>query len=656
MMTNRSILTDRDAMSIAVEWYKTDGPFKGMYEMVPIKAFRNSATSYSIRFKIKPDLGETYFRKFIYARTDSNTFKVAEWNTRPEIPDDVEPTESDQEALDAMDDMVDDDEDDELEALQDDADMDIEALRAMYAAPPPDVQGTAFAQVPTAIAALAADSDGTNASAVTADPPPPGPPDPKHPANQPLTEAVAKQLAAFWYSAYGPYRHLYTMDPVHAYSNSATEWSIKFKVIKDTDTVYFRRFTFEPDAESGCWTVKAWGENPELPPGIDYDPDDMGLEDHLLQYSDDSDKPSHATETEETEDLNLLAAEAHLSMEDLRRMYGYSEPITQVQTVMTSPEEHRTRKRRKSAAFDGQSDADKSVSTGEEDAKRAKPSTEPTSVDNKESQQQSQHDNDDNDDNDDDEFDPDMAGTEHLQQYFEQAMQATNELDSVVGITRKEIPVGEAYQAVIPALDRDNCVDERFLNSELQWVPPQGDAGNSSFEQQLDTYLAPALQADRHRDLRVEVALRHLFKHGFDTEEAAKNLNMEIIQALPRDFSPDEMVRFQQGLSRYGKKFPLIQKYLLPLRSCRELVDLYYRWKRTPAYLEWVSHGHGYGDRLRTKHVFAPGWDISVAPYDFNQAPLTLATQHEAARDHFLTSPRRVAPTGNEQPPDIPET
>jgi hypothetical protein len=81
------------------------------------------------------------------------------------------------------------------------------------------------------------------------------------------------------------------MDPLRAYRNTNVEWSVRFKVrgadlryhvrydacvmfnypcmyqvIKDTGTIYFRRFVFAAE-DGACWYVKEWSENPELPPG-----------------------------------------------------------------------------------------------------------------------------------------------------------------------------------------------------------------------------------------------------------------------------------------------------------------------------------------------------------------------------------------------------
>eukprot|EP00045_Choanoeca_perplexa_P010661 m.109631 g.109631 ORF g.109631 m.109631 type:complete len:625 (+) comp15349_c0_seq3:93-1967(+) len=624
-MSNQSALTPELAMSLASTWYSEEGPFKGQYTMVPIKAFKNADLAYSIRFKIQPDLGGSYFRQFEFAKNHAGNPYVTGWNSRPELPFDAIPTESDEEALDAADDAADaddDDGDDDLGTLEDEADMDIDALRAMYGGPAAQATTTAV-------------GDGE----VEAEAPPPGPPDPCHPADQPLTEAIVKQLAAHWYSSYGPFRHLYTMDPLRAYRNTEAEWSVRFKVIKDTGTIYFRRFVFNSSEETNCWQVKEWSENPELPPGLDYVPDELGLAEQLNQLSDDNDDNTEASDGEDN--LDLLQQDADMSVDDLRRMYGYSEANADVMAVI-SPQEHRTRKRRKS---EEESDPVGSLSAGETSAKRPK---EAGSLDNDD-----KDDNADNDDSDDD-FDTGVEGTLHLQHYFQEAMHEVD-LDTVVGLTHKEIPIGDNHQAIVPALDPDNSVDQRFLSSQLQWTPPQGSAGNSSFEQELDLYLAPALAAREQRDARLETALQHLFKHGFDIEQATKTLNVALIEALPAKFTAEEIDAFQQGLVRYGKQFSRIQETFLPFRSPRELVKLYYDWKHSPAYLAWVKQGHGFQDKSRRKHVFAPGNDITTAPYDFVGEPMVLAPAAPPARYAFLTSPRRHNPVVTEHA-SVPET
>ena len=71
------------------------------------------------------------------------------------------------------------------------------------------------------------------------------------------------------------------MQAIKAFQNTATEWSIKFRVTPDTGAtanphridhltckgfLYFRRFKLGVDAESG-WHVADWSEDPEHPDG-----------------------------------------------------------------------------------------------------------------------------------------------------------------------------------------------------------------------------------------------------------------------------------------------------------------------------------------------------------------------------------------------------
>ncbi|EGD82532.1 hypothetical protein PTSG_11976 [Salpingoeca rosetta] len=147
-----------------------------------------------------------------------------------------------------------------------------------------------------------------------------GAPDLSTADNQAILAAVcpetAMSLAAEWYKSKGPYGATYTMRPFRAFKNAPAQWSIKFKVSPDTSFVYFRRFHMS--VEGGAAVVTDWSEDPEVPPGVDYDPADDG-------DGDDDDETTLREDEEalgdDDDELADLQADNELSVEELMAKY-----------------------------------------------------------------------------------------------------------------------------------------------------------------------------------------------------------------------------------------------------------------------------------------------------------------------------------------------
>lgn len=87
------------AQQLAKVWYEQHGPYRGSYELQPLAAFRNTDTEWSVRFRVQPDTGFLYFRRFSFARSESSDWEVTDWSADPQNPDeeDFNPDEYDDE-------------------------------------------------------------------------------------------------------------------------------------------------------------------------------------------------------------------------------------------------------------------------------------------------------------------------------------------------------------------------------------------------------------------------------------------------------------------------------------------------------------------------------------------------------------------------------
>lgn len=70
-------LNRASAVSVAVDWYNSRGPFAGQYTMMkPIESYRNTETSWSLKYFTKPDAGGLFFVRFEYERDSHGMWTV----------------------------------------------------------------------------------------------------------------------------------------------------------------------------------------------------------------------------------------------------------------------------------------------------------------------------------------------------------------------------------------------------------------------------------------------------------------------------------------------------------------------------------------------------------------------------------------------------
>ncbi|EKX74073.1 hypothetical protein BEWA_041110 [Theileria equi strain WA] len=122
----------------------------------------------------------------------------------------------------------------------------------------------------------------------------------------------------------------------------------------------------------------------------------------------------------------------------------------------------------------------------------------------------------------------------------------------------------------------------------------------SAFEEYLDMserfYCGkPICQSDESKSNDSQEDDENLFK--FDCSKLAINYRVSF-NILKSDFrqpqivdlwGPKEIVLFELGLFKYGKEFHEIQRDI-PTKSVKEIVDMYYLWKKTSRYRIWKAN------------------------------------------------------------------
>ncbi|CAB3404666.1 unnamed protein product [Caenorhabditis bovis] len=140
-----------------------------------------------------------------------------------------------------------------------------------------------------------------------------------------------------------------------------------------------------------------------------------------------------------------------------------------------------------------------------------------------------------------------------------------------------------------------------------------------------DQYISP--RASKTRD--DEDALCAFFRHGCDAEKALKSYPFPKINAPIRSVRPDalswdekEAKIFEESLETYGKDFSLIRRLKLPYRKVGELVEYYYQWKMTPAYRIW-REAHPQHVTVVQPHVSAAVVAHALSQENFANVPTT---------------------------------
>jgi len=176
---------------------------------------------------------------------------------------------------------------------------------------------------------------------------------------------------------------------------------------------------------------------------------------------------------------------------------------------------------------------------------------------------------------------------------------------------RRSINVGEEYQAVVPeGLDRYDDVPAYENEDKIVWDPnrlPDDEVEkylNAVRETETTTQISSRSSESSSNDSCLtrsgyvpdnEQALLLLHQCGHKPDEAVRRrMRMQSPQHSnifeeSTQWSEEECVNFEAGLKEYNKDFHLIQKNMVPTRSVSEVVNYYYKWKKTERHDEFVS-------------------------------------------------------------------
>eukprot|EP01029_Cantina_marsupialis_P023542 TRINITY_DN5898_c1_g1_i1.p1 TRINITY_DN5898_c1_g1~~TRINITY_DN5898_c1_g1_i1.p1 ORF type:complete len:918 (-),score=256.00 TRINITY_DN5898_c1_g1_i1:122-2875(-) len=162
------------------------------------------------------------------------------------------------------------------------------------------------------------------------------------------------------------------------------------------------------------------------------------------------------------------------------------------------------------------------------------------------------------------------------------------------GRTKPFIRVGSGFQAEIPELESESSTE--LLGSKI-WSP---DTANDETVD-IDT-LSKSLKLILSRDYGLYVLLddHHdlLLECIHSTFESENSINeMEIVamflekalDLVPSHYTwtDEEIFQFELGMSRHGRQFHEIQKFV-PTRTVKDIIRFYYRyWKVSPQYKSW---------------------------------------------------------------------
>lgn len=84
--------------------------------------------------------------------------------------------------------------------------------------------------------------------------------------------------------------------------------------------------------------------------------------------------------------------------------------------------------------------------------------------------------------------------------------------------------------------------------------------------------------------------LRSLDGSKFDHFSTLKYLKSKLRRpSVVEQWTPYQIVLFEAAISEHGKEFHLIQKEI-PTKTCREIIDFYYVWKKTEHYRTWKQN------------------------------------------------------------------
>lgn len=159
---------------------------------------------------------------------------------------------------------------------------------------------------------------------------------------------------------------------------------------------------------------------------------------------------------------------------------------------------------------------------------------------------------------------------------------------------RRSIQVGEEYQAVVPeGLVKYDDVPAYENEDKIVWDPSR------LTDEEVEGYLSAVRAAEAANKVESsdyipdnEQALLLLHQCGHKPEEAVRRRKMMSPkpQEQPTPWSEEECTHFEEGFKKHYKDFHAIHQEFLSSRSVAEIVQFYYKWKKTERHDEFVRN------------------------------------------------------------------
>jgi len=194
---------------------------------------------------------------------------------------------------------------------------------------------------------------------------------------------------------------------------------------------------------------------------------------------------------------------------------------------------------------------------------------------------------------------------------------------------RGNIRIGGEFQALVPAVDKEQEVRDSGELEDLVWSPSNDLDGEKidqfviisrsvgTFARALDcssSVKQPSLHmsaAAASRDITVMHAYQALHKHSYNMDEALASLVPTSGPVLCRDeledWSSAEANLFEEAIQKYGKDFNEIKKDFLPWKSMRNIIEYFFMWKTTDRYVQQKKQ-KAIENENKLKQVYVPAY------------------------------------------------
>merc|ERR1719431_1771625 len=194
---------------------------------------------------------------------------------------------------------------------------------------------------------------------------------------------------------------------------------------------------------------------------------------------------------------------------------------------------------------------------------------------------------------------------------------------------RGNIRIGGEFQALVPAVDKEQEVRDSDDLEELVWRDSNDLDGEKidqfviisrsvgTFARALDcssSVKQPSLHmsaAAASRDITVFHAYQALHAHNYDIGAALASLVPTTGPVLCRDemedWSSAEANLFEEAIEKYGKDFNGIKKDFLPWKSMRNIIEYFFMWKTTDRYVQ-QKRVKAIESESKLKQVYVPAY------------------------------------------------